>query len=169
MNIARITLSLIHMRGHDRVARTHGAKHRDYYFFKDPNSSKYRRVYQEGETDAERGTFPLERVNADIADITSGYDVKDVGLCVTFETAEEVDAERKRIEDARVAAEEARRQLAEDLAAQERALDEARTSKEQLERGVNEQPEEEPSTDTPPAKKKTTIRAGTGKPLNIGA
>ena len=100
MNIARITLYLIAMRGNEPVARMQGAKHRDYFFFKDPDSTRYRRVYEEGsEPNPERGRFPLELdlVNAHIEDISTSGDIKDIGLRVVFETQEQVEAERERI------------------------------------------------------------------------
>ena len=156
----------------------HGAKHRDYFFFKDPNSTKYRRIYEEGrEPKPESGVFPLDLAlaNAHIADIGSGGDIKETGLSVVVETSEQVEQERERIKAERIKAErerreEAQRKLEAELAAQQEAEEKARAEGDTLERGVNERDTAEQPTaptveTTPPTKKRmraTTTPAVSG-------
>jgi hypothetical protein len=160
MNIAHIIVTLAHTRGTGQHSITHGHKVRGYLFFKNAATAQYQRVYKEGDTDPNRGTFPMERANEDIRDLAHGYDVKDTGLCVQFETEEEVAKQREEAEKASAEAEAARVRLAEQLLALEQSEREAAAARESLERGGD-------TAEASPKPKKPPIR--TGKPLNIGA
>lgn len=117
MNIAEIKILFIDGAGAHPCIAVHGARQRNYYFFRPAESEKFQRVYTDGATG--EGIFPLSSAQDELTDILAG---KQGVFDVRFRSTEEVQAERDTREAEKKRSEQAARDQAERMAKAEQDI-----------------------------------------------